>query len=73
MLLIYRVNLSRRTTISSVQIAPWLAPAVTAVTLVSTVYLSIPTRFAFILVGIIVAATYYCCGLAVIGPASSCY
>ncbi|HTC10502.1 MAG TPA: hypothetical protein VK726_17195 [Acetobacteraceae bacterium] len=55
MLLIYGVSLSRRTTISSVQIAPWLAPAVTAVMLVSTVYLSVPTRFAFILVGIIVA------------------
>jgi hypothetical protein len=55
MLLIYGGALSRRTTVSSVQIAPWLAPVVTAATLISTLYFSIPTRFAFILTGIVVA------------------
>lgn len=53
-LLVYGGTLSPRTPIA-VRVAPWVAPLAIAVTLVSTVYFSVPTRAAFIVAGVIVA------------------
>lgn len=56
MLLVYGVCLSGRAAVSSVRVPPWLATFLTAAALITTVYLLIPTRFALVLIGGIVAA-----------------